>query len=149
MHTVEIDDEVYEYLRRKAEPFVDKSPNDVMRRELLGGRPGRKAAFAGSDRAGNRPALGDAPLALLQVLDVVELARRDRVSRTDATKMVARDRDIAWQTVQDKYGRQLGLSTAEFDVLLCESDLASLRALLCRRFPRHTEVIERQLGGLP
>jgi hypothetical protein len=33
-HQVDVDDEVFEYLKRKAEPFVD-TPNSVMRRELL------------------------------------------------------------------------------------------------------------------
>ena len=32
MKTIEIDDEVYEYLESKAIPFEEKSPNDVMRR---------------------------------------------------------------------------------------------------------------------
>jgi hypothetical protein len=34
--TVDIDDEVYAVLQRKAIPFVDTTPNDVLRRILLG-----------------------------------------------------------------------------------------------------------------
>ena len=35
MRTIEIDDEVFAYLQRHSEPLVD-TPNDVLRRELLG-----------------------------------------------------------------------------------------------------------------
>lgn len=35
-HNVEVDDEVYTALARAARPFVETSPNDVLRRLLLG-----------------------------------------------------------------------------------------------------------------
>ena len=35
MHAIEVDDEVFNHLKDRAEPFVDRSPNDVLRR-LLG-----------------------------------------------------------------------------------------------------------------
>jgi hypothetical protein len=34
MHTIEVDDEVLDHLKHRAEPFVDHSPNDVLRRVL-------------------------------------------------------------------------------------------------------------------
>ncbi|MEU4496973.1 hypothetical protein AB0F96_26910 [Streptomyces sp. NPDC023998] len=38
MRKIEIDDEVFAYLQRHSEPLVD-TPNDVLRRELLGKNP--------------------------------------------------------------------------------------------------------------
>jgi hypothetical protein len=61
--TIEVDDEVYEFLRVHAIPFEDKTPNDVLRRLLLGagpspstGRPGRLAQLiaAGTLIAGDK-----------------------------------------------------------------------------------------------
>jgi hypothetical protein len=36
MRNIEVDEEVYEHLKEMAEPFVDSTPNDVLRRVLLG-----------------------------------------------------------------------------------------------------------------
>ncbi|MFC5265875.1 hypothetical protein ACFPJ1_27495 [Kribbella qitaiheensis] len=36
MHKIDVDDEVFAFLQREAEPFVD-TPNDVLRRRLLQG----------------------------------------------------------------------------------------------------------------
>lgn len=43
MRTVEVDDHVFEWLRSHAEPFVDRTPNDVLRRVLglIDEEPGR------------------------------------------------------------------------------------------------------------
>lgn len=38
MRDIQVDDEVFEALRRRAEPFVDRDPNDVLRRLLLSGQ---------------------------------------------------------------------------------------------------------------
>jgi hypothetical protein len=37
---IEVDDEIYGVLEREARAFVDKTPNDVLRRLLLGEAPG-------------------------------------------------------------------------------------------------------------
>ncbi|MFE6713967.1 hypothetical protein [Streptomyces sp. NPDC057695] len=47
MRKIEIDDEVFAYLQRRSEPLVD-TPNDVLRRELLG--EGKTDSSAGSER---------------------------------------------------------------------------------------------------
>ena len=41
MHEIKVDDEVFEYLQRKAVPLVD-TPNSVLRRVLFGRKRGRK-----------------------------------------------------------------------------------------------------------
>jgi len=35
MYKIEVDEEVYNFLKKKADPFVDISPNSVLRRLLL------------------------------------------------------------------------------------------------------------------
>jgi hypothetical protein len=67
---------------------------------------------------------------------------------------VARHHGVAFQTVLDKYGRQLDLTTDEFDALLEERGLDRLRRLLNSKFDRHKDVIEEffrddQEGGMP
>lgn len=39
LRKIEIDDEVFTLLQREAVPFVDTTPNDVLRRKLLGQTP--------------------------------------------------------------------------------------------------------------
>lgn len=39
VRTIEVDDEVFAVLQRDAIPFVDITPNDVLRRKLLGEKP--------------------------------------------------------------------------------------------------------------
>lgn len=51
MHKIDVDDEVFAFLQREAEPFVD-TPNDVLRRKLLNGS-------ANSDRPMRRRGTGD------------------------------------------------------------------------------------------
>ena len=50
-HEIEVDGEVWAFLQREATPFVD-SPNDVLRRLLLGG--GRRAGRSGGERGRRR-----------------------------------------------------------------------------------------------
>ncbi|MGW4723010.1 restriction system modified-DNA reader domain-containing protein [Streptomyces sp. NPDC004291] len=60
MRRIEIDDEVFSYLQSRSEPLVD-TPNDVLRRELLGdSRP--SPAAAGRRRAGSLAPLIEAGL---------------------------------------------------------------------------------------
>jgi hypothetical protein len=65
MHTIEVDDEVFQYLQNKAVPLVD-SPNSVLRRLLMGSRRSRKG--------GRRPAQEqELPTMPLRVESPVEL----------------------------------------------------------------------------
>lgn len=47
VRTIEVDDEVFAVLQRHAIPFVDTTPNDVLRRKLLGEIPKAPAGKAG------------------------------------------------------------------------------------------------------
>jgi hypothetical protein len=60
--------------------------------------------------------------------------------------LVARFHGVAPQTVNDKYGRQAGLTASGFDQLLAQPGLTSLRCLLRKRFPRHEGVVAELLG---
>lgn len=58
--SIEVDDEVFAYLQSHSEPLVD-TPNDVLRRELLG-TAGRSAPAARGRRNGSLTALIEAGL---------------------------------------------------------------------------------------
>ena len=118
MHQIEVDDEVLGYLKANAEAFVD-SPNSVLRRELLGRRPGRKAGKPSGGGLGGRsgrewsPDLPpNTPQALRQIIEVTALVRGEGKGRPEATGFVARRHGVAPQTVLDKYCRQLGLTAS-------------------------------------
>jgi hypothetical protein len=146
MPKIEIDDEVFDYLKAKAEPFVD-TPNLVLRRELFG----RKTASPGRTRPtrgfGSETMPGQIsfamPQALRQILEVVDIVRRRKRSRTEATLEVAHHHNIARETVADKYGRQLGLNASGFDALLGERSLRGLQNQLQKQFPTWKADIEK------
>ncbi|WP_146742268.1 hypothetical protein [Oleiagrimonas sp. MCCC 1A03011] len=146
MHEIEIDSEVFEYLKAKAEPFVD-TPNAVLRRELLGGKPGRKPEVPNNNHRGSAmPELSSkAPQALRQIIEVAALVLKDGLARPEATSVVARRHAVAQQTVLDKYCRQLNLSAGEFDALLGEPGLKKLRGVLQKKFPQWSQTIEDAL----
>lgn len=60
MRPIEVDDEVFAYLQQHSEPLVD-TPNDVLRRELLGGT-GQSVGAAGGRRDGSLKPLIEAEL---------------------------------------------------------------------------------------
>lgn len=148
MHGIEVDDEVYRYLQRRARAFVD-TPNTVLRRELLG-RPGRATSdhsASGSSELPDLPAMRPGtPKALQHILQVTRLTRQGPCSRPQATHLVAEKEGVTFQTVLDKYTRQLGVSAEEFDGLLEDDRLSDLKRTLRRRFERHREVIAEYLG---
>jgi hypothetical protein len=59
---------------------------------------------------------------------------------------VANQLNVAPQTVQDKYARQLGLTTAQFDRLLEPAKVDELKELLRRHFPEHATVVDGALN---
>lgn len=147
MHTIEVDNDVMRFLKERAEPFVD-TPNQVLRRELLGDGLSRHNAEPGrgghsGDSVPSLPA--GTPAALEQILQVTILVSRDNLGRTDATKIVARHHGVAVQTVNDKYGRQIGLNAFQFDKFLAQTGLHQLRRHLVSQFPEHHSTIMRTL----
>lgn len=154
MHEVEVDHEVFSYVQERAEPLVDTfntairkllhlSPNSSPKLVEVRSRPEKRDGGFGrlSFPAGT-------PKTLQQVLEVTQLVRSGAYPRTDATTFVAKQRGIRPQTVQDKYWRRLGLKNVlQFDRMLEEEDLTSLRRCLLSKFPEHGALIETSLGA--
>ena len=152
MRQIEIDEDIHSFLKARAQellrerdtPFVDTTPNGILRRELLSRGRARTSTAADSTRATDdtpQCPIGT-PAALQQILEVVHLVRSGRHTRPDATNVVARTHDVASQTVLDKYTRQLSLTASEFDRLLAEERVGGLRALLRKKFEGHAATIE-------
>jgi len=147
-HKIDIDDEVYGFIKQKAEPFVD-TPNSVLRRLLLHS-DGNTAPSAprrmSSENHEVQKFSADVPAALQETLAVARLVING-TPRPSATNRVANSLGIAPQTVLDKYCRQLGLKAYEFDRLLEQPGRADLISLLRKRFPTHEDIIKKYLSG--
>jgi len=146
---IEIDEEIFNLLQKQATPFVD-TPNDVLRRLLLKKSPTETLAvptFRPVRSSTSLPVLpGGVPKALEHTLQVAYLVRHREMSRSSATQRLADIHRVAPQTILDKYCRQLELTAAEFDHLLEEADLKSLKNLLHKKFPTHFRVINDYLS---
>ena len=139
MEKIEIDGDVFAFLRSKVRNF-NETPNSVLRREL---GLDKKPVATDSRSFQSVPVFmpTSAPAALSQVVEVVELVRINGMDRVSATLRVAERLKVARETVGDKYGRQLDISSYEFDALLKEKSLAKLQTKLIQKFPRYEEVI--------
>lgn len=151
MHKIEVDDEVFEYLKSRAEPFVD-TPNSTLRRELrIASKPGRVVMPTAPKVPAAMEVLplvpAGTPKALEQILQVSYLAHRCGMTRLDATREVAGKHGVFLQTVQDKYCRQLELTADRFDALLQQDDLRDLKAVLRRKFSSYATLIDEYLAG--
>lgn len=144
---IEIDEDVFEYLKRKAEPFID-TPNSVLRRELLNKETNRSlpAQAQSKIRINSNDFPIGTPIALQHILEVVRLVREGLYNRNEATSFIAKKYGIAPQTVQDKYGRQLGITASDFDRLLANPQLGDLVDLLIKKFPSHGSLIRNYLS---
>lgn len=148
MHTIEVDDEVFAYLKSQAEPLVDDA-NKVLRRLLLKDRPHgtRSPVTTNSNGHDGRPNIpAGTPMALREVLEVVQYIRNSGSTRRDATRYVAGRLNITIQSVLDKYTRQLGLTASQFDRLLEAGNVGELKSLLKQKFRAHGEVIDMILA---
>lgn len=151
-HQVEVDDEVFSFVKGRAEPLVD-SFNSALRRllPLEEARTQRRAQSPKSDHAiaaaTNLSSMANGtPQALRQILEVAQLVRGGAYTRTAATQYVAKQHRVFPQTVLDKYCRQLDLTASQFDRLLEQEELPDLRKVLRSKFPDHAEVINGALG---
>lgn len=143
-HTIEVDDEVFAYLKSQAEPLVDDA-NKVLRRLLLATRPQRPRSpvLSSSDATNGHPRIpAGTPMALREILEVVHRVRTSGSTRRDATRYVAGRLNITIQAVLDKYTRQLGLTASQFDRLLEADRVGELRSLLKQKFRAHADVID-------
>lgn len=141
MHKIEIDDEVFSYLENEAKPFVDTTPNAVLRRVLLGNNS--------TSGLGSTQLIPDlppgTPKSLKQILQVVYLMRANNYNRSEATNAVARHHRVATQTVIDKYTRQLRLTASDFDGLLAAPDPSVIRDYLNTKFTGYESLIMKYI----
>lgn len=159
-HTIDVDDQVFARLNAEATARLE-THNTVLRRLLVasgGGTdaytrstsaPGRKAELPSHHSPTGLPQFPfGTPEALRQVLWVAHLVRAKGRLRSEASAEVAAVLNVATQTVNDKYGRQLGLTAGRFDEMLRDPTLAQLEARLVRRFPGQRTLIEKFLRDL-
>jgi hypothetical protein len=153
-HQVEVDEDIFQFVKMRAEPLVDTF-NSVLRRLLLVNEQAPRGSKHLSSSTPGSPAKnsgalpsfsGGTPQALRQILEVASLVRGGAYTRTAATSFVAKQHNVFPQTVLDKYCRQLGLTAGQFDRLLEQADNAELQTLLKSKFPGHGDVIEQALG---
>jgi negative regulator of replication initiation len=139
MHTIEIDENLWGYLQKHAEPFVD-TPNSVLNRILFD----TSNAPSSSNRELKIPAVSiqGIPKSLAQILEVVYEMEINGYSRTEATKRVAHKRGTSPQTITDKYCRQIGKKAHEIDQLLSEPGYEGFKKILESKFGAYQQVIE-------
>ena len=144
-YSIEIDERVWSYLQKHAEPFVD-TPNTVLNRLLLG--TSREADESRAVSAGPAISIKGTPKSLSQILEVIYEMKINGYSRTAATNRVAQKRGTASQTITDKYCRQIGKKAHEIDQLLSEPGYGAFKALLKRKFSAHQQVIDAYFESL-
>jgi hypothetical protein len=142
MFSIEIDEKVWSYLQKHAEPFVD-TPNTVLNRILF--KTNEKNADI---RVLPSVKIHGLPKALSQILEVVYEMKIGGYSRTQATNRVAEKRGTTPQTVTDKYCRQLGQKAHEIDELLAEPGLGRFKDLLKIKFNEHESIIDMYLDTM-
>jgi len=145
MYSIEIDENVWSYLQKHAEPFVD-TPNTVLKRLLLG--ISKEAKEPASAPASPAISIKGAPKSLSQILEVIYEMEINAYSRTEATNRVAQKRGTASQTITDKYCRQIGKKAHEIDQLLAEPGYGAFKALLKNKFSAHQQVIDAYFESL-
>ena len=145
MYSIEIDEKVWGYLQKHAEPFVD-TPNTVLNRLLL--RTSKEAGEPASGPANPPVSIKGIPKSLSQILEVIYEMEINGYSRTEATNRVAQKRGTASQTITDKYCRQIGKKAQEIDQLLSEPGYGAFKALLKNKFSAHQQVIDTYFESL-
>jgi len=153
MYQVEVDDEVFHFIKAHAEPLVDTF-NSTLRRLLpLSERRGHVEAPFGGEGIQTEPVCllpkipNRVPQALRQILEVVHLVLSGLYNRSSATHYVAKHHKITPQAVIDKYTRQLDLKASNFDWLLEQPGIADLRKILNSKFPDHGQLIDETIQG--
>lgn len=140
-YKIDVDEEIWQFLKKNAEPFED-TPNSVLKRLLLGRAEKRVGSVVKTHTANDFPTFPPSvPEALAQTLEVIYGVKKLGLSRKQATNLVAKKRGIAFQTVIDKYCRQLGKRAYDVDLLLESKSSEGLRGLLLERFKRNRDVL--------
>jgi hypothetical protein len=140
-HKIEIDNEVMNFLKKNAEPFID-TPNTVLRRLLLKDNNRSNTVY-------ELPTFPyGIPKTLEEILEVIYLVVKHGLSRNHATFIVAKKRSIAKQTVIDKYCRQLNKKAFEIDALLQPQRLSDFKLLLKNKFNNYKSVIDNFFSAI-
>jgi len=147
MHQVEVDEEIFQFVKAHAEPLVDTFSSALRRllplSEKRGPGPTSFRREGPHEPAGILPLLPNrVPQALRQILEVVHLVLSGPYDRSSATHYVARHHKVAPQTIIDKYTRQLNSTAGEFDQILEQSGLADLRKILKSKFSEYSQLID-------
>ena len=145
MHTIEIDENLWSYLQKHAEPFVD-TPNSVLNRILF--ETSEIPSPTNRELEVPTVSIQGIPKSLAQILEVIYEIEVNGCSRTEATNRVAQKRGTAPQTITDKYCRQIGKKAHEIDQLLSESGYNQFKALLKSKFSNHAQVIDTYFESL-
>ena len=145
MFSIEVDEKIWRYLQKCAEPFVD-TPNSVLTRILFGeaDQPPEKKKTTALENL-NMQGL---PKSLAQILEVIFEIEANGYPRTEATNRVAQNRGTAPQTITDKYCRQLNKKAHEIDEMLAEPDYAGFKDLLKNKYVDHHHMIDMFFDSL-
>jgi hypothetical protein len=140
-YKIDVDEEVWQFLKKNAEPFED-TPNSVLKRLLFGGMERQTESTMRTHTANDFPTFSySVPKALAQTLEVIYGVKKLGLSRRQATNLVAKKRGIAPQTVIDKYCRQLDKRAYNVDQLLESKNSEGLQAVLLERFRSNSDVV--------
>jgi len=140
-YKIDVDEEVWQFLKKNAEPFED-TPNSVLKRLLFSATESRAESPAKTHTANDFPTFSSSvPAALSQTLEVIYGVKKLGLSRRQATNLVAKKRRITPQAVIDKYCRQLGKRAYDVDRLLESKDSEGLQAVLLEKFRSHRDVV--------
>ena len=145
MYSIEIDENVWKFLQKNAEPFID-TPNSVLNQILFG--DSEESDARESAPAVPSVSIKGTPKSLSQILEVIYEIEVNGCSRTEATNRVARNRGTAPQTITDKYCRQIGKKAHEIDQLLSEPGYHQFKALLKSKFNTHALIIDTYFESL-
>ena len=145
MFSIDIDERIWKYLQKQAEPFVD-TPNTVLTRMLFNetDHPIKKEAVAAIPSVN----IQGLPKSLAQILEVVYEIEANGYPRTEATNRVAQKRGTAPQTITDKYCRQLNKKAHEIDEMLTEPGYAGFKDMLKSKYAGHENIIDMYFDSL-
>ncbi len=137
---IEIDQEIYDYLLKHSESFQD-TPNSVIRRLLLRTHNMKtKNSKFKNQKIYLLQHPSHIPSALTQILDLVYLIKKFKISRREATNIIAENRNVYPQTIIDKYCRQLNLKANQVDKIL-GTDMEEFYKIIMRKFFSHKSYI--------
>ena len=135
MHWIEVDDKVFKFLQKNAEPLID-TPSTVLYKLLFDEQH--------PDTSDNNQQLKftGLPKGLSQKLEVLFEISKHGLSRQQATRLVAEKHHTVPPTIMDKYCKQLELKAREVDSLLEEPGYEKFMKILMEKFPDYKTVID-------